>query len=158
IKLDPKNGEAWSNRGNTHRALGQLDKALADHDKAVNLDPNDPRFRINRGATYGDLRQYDKAIADYNEAIKPVSNFAPQALNNLAWELATCPDAKVRDAKRAVELAKKAVKLAPRDGNIWNTLGVAHFRSGDWKPALDGLTKSMELRKGGDGVDWFFLA
>ena len=29
---------------------------------------------------------------------------------------------------------------------------------GEWKAAIEALTKSMELRKGGDSNDWFFLA
>ena len=78
--------------------------------------------------------------------------------NQLAWLLATCPEAKFRDAKRAVELAKRAVELKRQEGNYWNTLGVAHYRAGSWKEAVAILEKSMELRKGGDGFDWFFLA
>ena len=80
------------------------------------------------------------------------------ALNNLAWLAATCPDPVIRNPRRAVELAKKAVELAPKQGTHWNTLGVAHYRAGDWKAAVDALTKSMELGHGGDGNDWFFLA
>ena len=30
--------------------------------------------------------------------------------------------------------------------------------AGDWKAAIAALEKSMELRKGGDSNDWFFLA
>jgi hypothetical protein len=40
----------------------------------------------------------------------------------------------------------------------WNTLGVAHYRRGDWKVAIAALMKSMDLRKAGDSFDWFFLA
>ena len=43
-------------------------------------------------------------------------------------------------------------------GGCWNTLGVAQYRRGDWKAAIEALTKSTELSKGGDGIDWFFLA
>jgi uncharacterized protein HemY len=64
----------------------------------------------------------------------------------------------VRDPTRAVELAKSAVELAPKEGTLWNTLGVAHYRTSDWKAAIGALTKSMELRNGGDSFDWFFLA
>jgi uncharacterized protein HemY len=59
--------------------------------------------------------------------------------------LATSPDSKFRDPKRAVELAKKAVKLAPKEGNYWNTLGVAQYRASDWKEAIAALEKSIEL-------------
>jgi tetratricopeptide (TPR) repeat protein len=55
-------------------------------------------------------------------------------------------------------LAKRAVELTPTEGNYWNTLGAAHYRAGDWKAAAQTLKKSMELRKGGGCVDWFFLA
>ena len=79
-------------------------------------------------------------------------------LNNLAWPLATSADPKLRDPARAVELAKKAVELKPKEGSCWNTLGVAHYRAGDWGAAVAALEKSGELRQGGDSFDWFFLA
>jgi tetratricopeptide (TPR) repeat protein len=81
-----------------------------------------------------------------------------QLLNNQAWVLATHAEPKSRAPGRAVKLAQEAVELAPKEGTIWNTLGVAHYRSGDWKAASAALTKSMELRNGGDSFDWFFLA
>ena len=37
-------------------------------------------------------------------------------------------------------------------------MGLAHYRAGDWKAAIAALEKSMDLRKGGDSIDWFFLA
>jgi tetratricopeptide (TPR) repeat protein len=40
----------------------------------------------------------------------------------------------------------------------WNTLGAALYRAGNWSAAIEALTKSMELREGGDGNDRFFLA
>jgi uncharacterized protein HemY len=79
-------------------------------------------------------------------------------MNSLAWLLATCPDAKVRDGARAVELAKKAVERAPKQEAYHNTLGAAHYRAAAWNDAVATLEKSMELRNGGDSSDWFFLA
>ena len=35
---------------------------------------------------------------------------------------------------------------------------MAQYRAGEWQAAIEALEKSMELRKGGDAVDWFFLA
>jgi tetratricopeptide (TPR) repeat protein len=79
-------------------------------------------------------------------------------LNELAWLLATCSDSKLRDPQQAVTLARKAVELNPKQGNWWNTLGVAHYRAGDAKAAITASHKSMELRNAGDSNDWFFLA
>jgi serine/threonine protein kinase len=81
----------------------------------------------------------------------------PSVRNDLAWLLATCPDVKIRDPRRAVELATKAVELDPH-GSYFNTLGVAHYRAGSFKEAVTALQKSMELQKGGDSFDWLFLA
>jgi hypothetical protein len=80
-----------------------------------------------------------------------------RANNNLAWLLATCPDATLRDPARAVRLAAKAVKLAPKMATYWNTLGAAHYRAADYKIAIDNLKKSTDLQ-GENAVDAFFLA
>jgi tetratricopeptide (TPR) repeat protein len=62
-----------------------------------------------------------------------------------------------RDPQRSLELAKQAVELMPEDGETWNALGIARFRTGDWQGVVAPLEKSMVLRKG-DSFDYFFLA
>jgi uncharacterized protein HemY len=37
-------------------------------------------------------------------------------------------------------------------------LGAAHYRTGDWKAAIEALEKSIKLRDGGDAFDAYFLA
>jgi tetratricopeptide (TPR) repeat protein len=78
--------------------------------------------------------------------------------NNLAWLMATCPDARFRDAQGAVTNAKHAVEISPMDRKCWNTLGVAYYRTGELEEAKNALYRSMELRNEGDSFDWFFLA
>src|SRR5262249_4601384 len=64
----------------------------------------------------------------------------------------------VLEPAQAVRFARRAVELEPQDGDSRNTLGMALYRAGDWKAALEEFARSMELRKGGDTSDWFFLA
>jgi tetratricopeptide (TPR) repeat protein len=78
--------------------------------------------------------------------------------NRLAWALATSPDERVRDPKQAVEVARKAVENFPDDGAIWNTLGAAHYRAGDWQECARAVEKSLELSPLNQGFDWLFLA
>jgi serine/threonine protein kinase len=78
--------------------------------------------------------------------------------NEFAWALVRDRRLSVLDPAHAVRFARRAVELAPQVGNWRNTLGVALYRADDWKAALDELTRSMDLRKGGDSFDWFFLA
>jgi uncharacterized protein HemY len=54
-------------------------------------------------------------------------------------------------------LATKIVELVPNEGSFWNTLGMAHYRAGDWKAAVEALNKSIELHQGAETSDWFFL-
>jgi tetratricopeptide (TPR) repeat protein len=98
-----------------------------------------------------------RAVADYETVLKLAPAHA-EAHNSLAWLLATSPDANLRDPGRAVELARKAVRLAPAAGDYWKTLGVGHYRAGNWTAAVAALDKSVGLRRGGDAVDWLFLA
>jgi len=41
---------------------------------------------------------------------------------------------------------------------LWNTLGVAHYRVGDWKESARALDRSVKFPGGGTGADFFFLA
>jgi hypothetical protein len=90
------------------------------------------------------------------DASKSVTDSA-QGCNHLAWLLATPAEPHRRNPARAVELATKAVSLAPTEGAFWNTLGVAHYRAGDWKAAINALETSLKLQ-GDNGFDYFFLA
>ena len=104
---------------------------------------------------------YHEALAAYRMAADSTQNNSGE-LNELAWTLATCPFERLRDPADAVELAARAVELAPQTGRRWNTLGVARYRAGEWQSAIEALGKSMELskggNKGGNASDWFFLA
>ncbi|MCK5787358.1 MAG: DUF1028 domain-containing protein, partial [Candidatus Sabulitectum sp.] len=65
----------------------------------------------------------------------------PQLLNLGAWELA------IRDLMldEAVEMALKAVELAPEDFNIRDTLAEALFRNGDTEGAVEQALVALEL-------------
>ena len=78
--------------------------------------------------------------------------------NDLAWLLVTCPHPRLRDQVQALGLARTAVDRSPSIGTFRRTLGVAHYRAGDWNAAITALDKSMQLRAGGDASDRFFLA
>src|SRR5262249_28855967 len=75
----------------------------------------------------------------------------------MAWILTTA-DPKYRDPVQALQMAKKAVELAPREASYRTALGIAHIRAGEGQAALRALKKAMKLSEGGDGSDWFFVA
>lgn len=68
------------------------------------------------------------------------------ALNNLAWVLATNPADATRDGKRAVELAMKATTLPGGDVPIvLRTLAAAYAEAGDFSKAIDTAQHAIDL-------------
>jgi len=164
IRLNSDDALAHTNLGVTLREKGLLDEAISAHRRAIALNPKLARPHYNLGLALAAQGDREGAITEYREAIAAYSAFLESAprdartLNALARLFATCPAVELRDAARAVELAKKAVELAPREPNYWNTLGVAHYRAGDWGAAIAALEQAIWLRRVSDGSDWFFLA
>jgi len=52
IELDPKNADAYNNRGNAYASLGEYQKAIDDCSKAIELDPKNADAYNNRGNAY----------------------------------------------------------------------------------------------------------
>ena len=65
IRLDPKSGHAYLNRGSAWGTKGDLDRAIADFDQAIRLDPKDAQAYYNRGIAWEKKRSLRKALADF---------------------------------------------------------------------------------------------
>jgi len=171
--------DALANKGGDQaEAEAEFRAALKEQQRLAEENPNiaDYPFQLalsqtQMGELLDGLGKQAEAETAYHEAIKiyqrltdeHANNSVPRGYlfnshNNLAWLLATCPHQRLRDPKQAVAHAKKAIELAPDKGMLWNTLGVAQYRSSDWKAAVEALLKSVQSRNGGDSLDFFFLA
>ncbi|MDD5585107.1 MAG: tetratricopeptide repeat protein [Candidatus Omnitrophica bacterium] len=60
----------YVNRGDINRRKGNLDQAILDYTKAIELAPNYTPGYFFRGFTYADMGQYDQAIADCTKLIE----------------------------------------------------------------------------------------
>jgi eukaryotic-like serine/threonine-protein kinase len=157
LELDPDYAGANRALGNLLRAKGDLTGAIIAYRKVITLKPDDAVAHD----TLGNLLRTTGDLVDAISCLEKANELSPTGphCNGLAWLLATCPDPKLRDPQRAVALARKAVELAPKQGHFHTTLGVAYYRLDSAAPAVvAALNKSVELRKGGDVVDWLFLA
>jgi tetratricopeptide (TPR) repeat protein len=114
---------------------------LGDH-------PFDIPVRDNLGVLLiqsGDARE---AIVQWDTNLKIDPNDG-NALNNLAWVLATCPDDSIRNGKRAVELAEKAVTLPSGDAPVvLRTLGAAYAENNDFPKAMATVQRAIDLATG----------
>ena len=59
----------YYSRALAYSKKGELDKAIADYDKAIELNPEYAEAYSHRGNAYRDKGEIDKAIADYSQAI-----------------------------------------------------------------------------------------
>ncbi len=163
LRLDPDLAPALTNLTGFLLQKKLFDEALQRSEAFARRNPDNQVAMFNLGRSREAKGMWDEAIEAYRKRIelRPELSGARQnlanALNGLAWKLAVDPDPTARDPKRSVQLADEAVKIQPIRNN-WNTLGVAQYRTGDWQTALTSLGKSMELAKGGDSADWFFVA
>jgi WD40 repeat protein len=69
----------------------------------------------------------------------------PLSLNRAAWEVVRKPAPEAVALRKALAMAEEAARLAPDDGLVANTLGVALYRAGQHPRALEALTRSEKL-------------
>lgn len=86
-----------------------------------------------------------EAIAEYRMVLNKNPN-AADALNNLAWILATSPDPKLRNGSEAVQLAGMACSITHRSQpTMLGTLAAAYAEAGRFDDAISTANQAREL-------------
>src|SRR5262249_54030732 len=138
VALRPGSAEAHSTLGYAYLWTGDVDQAIACYQRAIALDPNFGTAQDNLAKAMRVKWHLNDPAAAYRKLLALDPKMAG-AHSRLAWLLATSADPKRRDPRQAVAEAQRAVDLDPKNGKYWNTLGVAHYRDGNWRAAVDAL-------------------
>jgi tetratricopeptide (TPR) repeat protein len=103
------------------------------------------KMRLNLGNAFLQKRNATEAIAHFQQALQIEPN-DPQVQNNLAWLLATCPDASLRDGNKAVELAQQANALTGGNNPIMlHALAAALAETGRFSEAVETAQRALRL-------------
>jgi serine/threonine protein kinase/tetratricopeptide (TPR) repeat protein len=160
----PETGFGWTYLGASLHRQGKFQEAEDCYQKALAVFRRSfPESHAYIQPTLFDLVMALQSQGKYEAAIdecrRSIQNNPGHAAghNLLAWVLCNRPDAKLQDADEAVAAASKAIELSPEDAAFWNTLGLAHYRRGNWSESVTAINKSMAGRHSG-AHDWFILA
>jgi tetratricopeptide (TPR) repeat protein len=145
LQINPNSPDVHNSLGNVLLQEGSVDEAMVHYQRALEIKPNSAEACYNFGNALLLKRNVDEAITYYQKAlqIKPDST---EAQNNLAWVLATAPQASLRNGRQAVELAQQANLVAcGEDSTILRTLAAAYAEAGRYSDAQQSAQKAMSL-------------
>ncbi|MFO7783007.1 MAG: M48 family metalloprotease [Thermodesulfobacteriota bacterium] len=125
-----------------------MERALV---RQIQDTPDDPLLYRDLAMIHHHLEEYGKAVSAYEKSLA-LGPETPAALNNMAWILLTAPDKSVRDERRALRLAERAVALQ-RAAPFLDTLAEAHYANGDPGRALRLIDEALALVE--DGKDYY---
>ncbi len=142
---NPDSIKPYDALGNIMRARKRYEEAIGYYSKVIELvgkpEDKDWVYYYSRGTCYERIKQWDNAEVDLQQALKLDPNQA-LTLNYLGYSWI---DQNI-NLREGMKLIEKAVSLKPDDGYIVDSLGWAHYRTGDYQEALNYLEKAVELR------------
>lgn len=145
VKINPADASPLLARANFWYADGVYDKSLDDLNAAIRIKPYWVEALDKRGWVWHASHEYEKAADDFSKAIRLKPN-SSMSYNSLAWQLATCPEAKFRDGKRAIELATQACEMTKwTNSPCLDTLAAAYAETGDFVAAVHWSQEGIDL-------------
>jgi tetratricopeptide (TPR) repeat protein len=140
---------AYLNRGAVLYQMGQIDKAIADFDKAIALKPSTLGVFVNplyyqeafykRGFAFKTMGRFDKAIADFDKAteLNP-SDYEAYNSKGIIYGMYGLPD-------KAIEQFNKAIAIKPNSSVAYGNRGYVYTLIGQNSTALEDFNKAIEL-------------
>jgi tetratricopeptide (TPR) repeat protein len=142
IDLCPTSKQAYQALGHLQEKNGDWAAAATTYDSALGIDPGDSVSHLGLASVLPHLGRSREAVGHLESALKDTPD-APEILNNLAWTLATNPEADLRNGTRAVQLAERACALTHFQNTVMiGTLAAAYAETGRFDDAIATAQKA----------------
>ena len=126
------------------RAITKLNNEIEKVNRALLDEPESLRLNQYLAELYRRSGRLEKSV-EQMEIVYKLSKSNPVIACNLAWTLATNPDESIRDGKRALELAEKAVEVTRGERpEPLDVLAAAYAELGDAKKAIDAHARAFK--------------
>jgi tetratricopeptide (TPR) repeat protein len=122
-------------------ANNEVDKAIENYKKAIEIDPQKATGYIVMGSALLNQGNVDKAIENYKKAIE----IAPDKVGAIAY--ITLGNALLNQGKvdEAVENYKKAIEIDPQKATGYIAMGSALLNKGNVDEAIENYKKAIEI-------------
>ena len=118
--LNPGFAQTYYNRGNLYLLKGEIDKAIDDHNKAIQLRPSDAKAYVGQGNAYRGKGEFDKAIEAYNTATQLKPDFADVYSNRgIVFGIIGRHDLAIRDFSKVIQLQPTSAQAYYNRGSTW---------------------------------------
>ncbi len=145
LQIKPDYAQAHNNLGIVLADRGQFDEAIDHFRKAVEIKADYTDARDNLGVAQSRREGILKLLAEAHESLRSHPDDLA-LLNDIAWMLATNPNASIRNGTEAVELAQRAVRLSDkREPAIFGTLAAAYAEAGRFSEAVPTAERARAL-------------
>ena len=145
VRVEPTNADAHFNLAAAYAAKRDLNNAASEFDAATRLNPADADGWGRLAGVLNVLGRHAEAVRAYREAIRRRADWAA-AMHDLAWILATNPNAELRNGAEALRLAQTANELTDnRDPNMLAALDTAYAEVGRFDDAIKTAEKVQQL-------------
>lgn len=144
IRVNPNSIDSYSNLAMALVAEKRVDEAVQVAAQAAAVAPQSALAHHSLGLILSRAGREKESIAALREAVRLAPDW-PEALNNLAWALATSADATLRDGGEAVALAERAcARTEFKLANMLDTLGAAYAEEGRFAEASRTAAMAVE--------------
>ena len=130
-------------------AQGRFKEAVENCRVALKSHPHDPKLHYILGNALLEQGQWAEAIVECQTTLQ-IDPTHSLAMNDLAWLLATVPDARLRNGAEAVKLGEQACRLTNYKMTLFvGTLAAAYAEAGRFDDAVKTANQAIALATAG---------